>query len=69
LRVLAADVQAAVAAGEIAPDRDPAATAFEINALALGLNQAVQLFGEPRARAHAEAALERLLAPQAAAPA
>lgn len=67
LRVLAADVQLAVAAGEIAPDRDPDATAFEINALALGLNQAVQLFADPAARAHAEAALERLLAPQTAA--
>jgi AcrR family transcriptional regulator len=49
LRVLASDVDVAVRAGELPPGTDPEQTAFQINAIAMGLNQAVQLFGDRQA--------------------
>jgi AcrR family transcriptional regulator len=41
--VLASEVRAAVAAGELPRSTDPAAVAFELNALAMGVNQALHL--------------------------
>ncbi len=61
LAALAGEVHAAVRAHELPPDRDPVATAFAVNAVGLGLNQAVQLLGDTGARAHAQAAIDRLL--------
>jgi AcrR family transcriptional regulator len=63
LRVLAGEARAAIDAGELAPDEDPAQIAFELNAIAMGLNNARQLHRDPAALAHARRAAERLLGP------
>ncbi len=59
--VIEHDVRTAVAAGELPADSDPAQVAFEWNALAVGLNQAIQLFGDPEAPARARRAMRRSL--------
>ena len=45
LRVLAGEVRTAVAAGDLPAETDPEQVAFELNALAVGANQARQLHG------------------------
>ncbi len=45
-RVLEAEVRTAVEAGELPASTDPAALAFELNALAMAANQRVQLLGD-----------------------
>jgi AcrR family transcriptional regulator len=60
LSTLAAEAEVATRAREL-PDRDPAQVAFELNGIAMSLNMAVQLFGEPQARDRAQRALERVL--------
>lgn len=43
LATLAAEARAAIAAGELPPDSRPEAIAFQLNALAMGANQSIQL--------------------------
>jgi hypothetical protein len=65
LATLEADAEVAVRAGELPPDTDPAQLAFELNGVAMSLNQALILFDDERAPKRARRAMERLLAPQA----
>jgi AcrR family transcriptional regulator len=51
----------AKAAGDLPPDTDPRQIAFEMNAIAMGLNQGLQLFGDRRAPARARRAMRRVL--------
>ncbi|MFI9719886.1 TetR/AcrR family transcriptional regulator [Streptomyces sp. NPDC052396] len=62
-RRLAAEARTAVAVGELPPDADPEQLAFELIGLYMGLNQAVQLFGDTSAPERTRRALDRLLAP------
>ena len=55
------DVRTAVDAGELPAGTDPAQVSFEWNALAVGLNQAIQLFGDREAPARARRAMRRSL--------
>ena len=64
MRVLRAEAEVAVRAGELPADTDPDQLAFELNALAMGLNQALQLAGDGDAVGHARRAMARLLAPR-----
>jgi AcrR family transcriptional regulator len=64
--VLRSEVRTAVAHGELSADTDPDQLAFELQGLAMGLNQAVQLFGDRRAPARARRAVRRILGVQAA---
>lgn len=65
LDTLRADAEVAVRAGELPADTDPAELAFELNGVAMSLNQAVQLFGDAQAPDRARRAVERRLAPPA----
>ena len=51
LGTLRREAEAAIAAGDLAPDTDPAELAYELNALALAANQARQLLGDDDAPA------------------
>jgi AcrR family transcriptional regulator len=53
------DVRAAAKAGQLPASTDPAQVWFEWNALAIGLNQALQLFGDDSAPARARRAMRR----------
>lgn len=59
--VLERDVRAAVAAGELPPETDPAQVWFECNALAIGLNQALQLHRDASAPERARRAMRRAI--------
>jgi AcrR family transcriptional regulator len=61
------DVRAAVKAGQLPAATDPAQVWFEWNALAMGLNQALQLFDDDDAPARARRAMRRALGVDAAA--
>jgi AcrR family transcriptional regulator len=61
LRTLQADAEVAVRARELPAETDPAQLAFDLNGIAMSLNQAVQLFGDPDAAARARTAAHRLL--------
>lgn len=61
LKVLAREARLARDQGDLPSDADPSLIAFELNAIAMGLNQALQLFGDRRAPARAKAAVERVL--------
>jgi AcrR family transcriptional regulator len=61
LKVLARQARIARDEGDLPGDADPDLIAFELNAIAMGLNQALQLFGDRRAPARARAAVERVL--------
>lgn len=61
LGVLAAEAKVAVKAGELDAARDPRDVAFELNAVAVGLNQAIQLFRDRQAPARARRAMARVL--------
>jgi AcrR family transcriptional regulator len=61
LKVLARQARIARDQGDLPADSDPDLIAFELNAIAMGLNQALQLFGDRRAPARAKAAVERVL--------
>jgi AcrR family transcriptional regulator len=61
LALLEADAEVAVRAGELPADTDPAQVAFELNGVAMSLNQAVQLFHDPGAAAAARRAVSRIL--------
>ena len=54
--VLRANIDAAIAAGELRPDVDPAAMAFRLNALGMAANWQRQLLGEKQGIEHARSA-------------
>jgi AcrR family transcriptional regulator len=54
--VLSANVEAAIAAGDLRPDADPAAMAFGLNALGMAANWQRQLLDDPSGIEHARAA-------------
>lgn len=62
-RVLRSQVRLAVDAGELAADADPQMIAIELNALAMGANQAIQLFENPRAVRLAHRAMRATVGP------
>ena len=59
---LAAFARSAVKAGAFRPDLDPALFAFQLESIFYGHHHALRLLNDPRARAHARAAFEALLA-------
>jgi len=61
LKVLAREAATARDAGDLPADADPDQIAFELNAIAMGLNQAIQLFEDRRAPARARQAVRRSL--------
>ena len=62
LDTLRADAEVAVRAGELPADTDPAELAFELNGIAMSLNQAIQLFRDDAAPDRARRSLARRLA-------
>jgi AcrR family transcriptional regulator len=63
LKVLARETATARDRGELAGDADPRQIAFELNAVAMALNQSLQLFDDRRAPARARRAVQRILLP------
>ena len=61
LKVLAREAASARDQGDLPADADPQLIAFELNAIAMGLNQALQLFDDRRAPARARRAVARVL--------
>ncbi|HEY8764555.1 MAG TPA: TetR/AcrR family transcriptional regulator [Solirubrobacteraceae bacterium] len=61
-RVLGSQVRLAIDAGELPADADPEMIAFQLNALAMGANQAIQLFEDPRAVRLAHRAMRAVVA-------
>ena len=61
LGALEREVRAAIDAGELPPDTDPAQVAFELNSVAMGVNQALQLRGDPNAVRRGRRAMRRAL--------
>lgn len=59
--VLEAEVESAVKAGDMAPDTDPRQVSFEMNAIAMAMNQAWQLRTDTDAGARARRAMSRVL--------
>lgn len=59
-KTLRRDAATAVSEGDL--DADPDQVVFELTAIAMGLNQSLQLLGDKRAPARARRAVERLLA-------
>lgn len=62
LKVLAREAASARQHGDLPRDADPDQVAFELNAIAMGLNQSLQLFDDRRAPARARRAVRRVLA-------
>ncbi len=62
-RTLQSQVRVAVRAGELSPDTEPEAIAFQLNALAMAANQAIQLFGDRPAAQMARRAMHATVAP------
>ncbi len=62
-RTLQSQVRVAIRAGELSPDADPEMIAFQLNALAMAANQAIQLFGDRQAPRMAQRAMHATLAP------
>ena len=61
LRMLAGEARTAVADGDLPPDTDPEQIAFELNALAVGANQARQLHRATDVRERTQRAMKRVL--------
>ncbi len=61
LGTLRAEAEVAVRAGELPAGTDPDQLAFELNGVAMSLNQAIQLTGDEQAGARARRAVARLL--------
>ena len=59
--VIEADVRAAVAAGDLPPETEPEQVSFELNAVAMAVNQARQLRADQRAGVRGRAAIARIL--------
>lgn len=66
LRVLQAEAETAVRAGELPSDADPSEVAFTLNALAVGTNCDYQLHGQARSLKRGRRAMEAVLAPASA---
>ncbi len=60
-RVLEAEVRTAIDAGDLPSEADPHAIAFQLNALASGANQAMQLLGDAEAAEMARGAMRAVL--------
>ncbi|ALG09341.1 TetR/AcrR family transcriptional regulator [Kibdelosporangium phytohabitans] len=60
LRFLEAEARAAVAAGDLPGDTDPGQIAFELNGIAAGANQVIQLHHDLTARDRAWRAMRRI---------
>lgn len=60
-KTLRGEARTAVEAGELGADSDPDQIAFELLAIAMGLNQAIQLFDDRRAAKLARRAMRRVL--------
>jgi hypothetical protein len=56
IAVLSANIEAAIAAGDVRADIDPAAIAFRLNALGMAANWQRQLLDDPSGIEHARAA-------------
>jgi AcrR family transcriptional regulator len=61
-KALRREARTAVEAGELSADTDPDQIAFELLAIAMGLNQAIQLLDDRRAADLARRAMRRVLA-------
>jgi hypothetical protein len=61
LNVLASEATRARDEGELSADADPQQIAFELNAVAMALNQSLQLFDDRHAPARAQRAVQRIL--------
>ncbi len=61
LTTLQEQAQTAIDAGELPPESDPFAIAFQLNAIAMGANQAVQLLADEHAVTTARAAMKHTL--------
>lgn len=59
--VLRHEVKTAVRSGDLPEETDPDQVVFELQGLFMGLNQAVQLFGDRRAPARARRSVRRIL--------
>jgi AcrR family transcriptional regulator len=64
-KVLENQVEAAIELGELPPESDPAAIVFQLASLAMGTNQALQLFGDRAAAQTARRAMQAVLHPRA----
>ena len=60
LELLAREAAVARDAGDLPPGTDPDQVAFELNAIAMALNQSLQLFGDHQAPARARRAVRRV---------
>ena len=65
-KVLRTEIATAIKAGQLPAELDPDQTVFELEAVPMGLNQSVQLFGDKRAPARARRAVRRVLGVEAA---
>jgi hypothetical protein len=63
-RTLQSQGRVAIRAGELSPEADPEAIAFQLNALAMAANQAIQLFGDRPAAQMARRAMHAALNPR-----
>jgi AcrR family transcriptional regulator len=63
LAVLRADAEVAVRASELPQETNPAQLVFELNGIAMSLNQALLLFNDRHAPQRAQRAVQRLLSP------
>jgi AcrR family transcriptional regulator len=61
LKLLAREAATAREQGELPADADPQQIAFELNAVAMALNQSLQLFDDRRAPSRARRAVSRIL--------
>ena len=60
-KVLRTEIVTAVDAGQLPADLDPDQAVFELEAVPMGLNQSLQLFGDRQAPARAQKAIRRVL--------
>jgi AcrR family transcriptional regulator len=60
-KVLRAEIATAIEAGQLPADLEPDQAVFELEAVPMGLNQSLQLFGDKRAPARARRAMRRAL--------
>jgi AcrR family transcriptional regulator len=60
-KVLRTELVTAIEAGQLPAELDCDQTVFELEAIPMGLNQSVQLFGDKRAPARARKAMRRIL--------
>lgn len=60
-KVLREEIATAIDNGQLAADLDPDQAVFELEAVPMGLNQSIQLFGDRRAPARARQAMRRVL--------